>query len=222
MPAETQFLGMESPPTEIPVRGLPAARNSQPYRNRRACAGNTNCIPICPIQAKYDPTITLNEALNHRHVTMMNHTVASEIVLDGNGRVSEIKYIRYSVDTDINDAAEPASRRLDQGEDLRHRGQRDRNCAPAADVEKRCAAEQDRRQSQRDGRSASDGPSLLCRLGRSRTEQLLPYRGPLITSGIGDLATARSATSAAHSASTSATRAGTSSWPAVPLAPIRM
>ena len=31
---------------------------------RRACAGNTNCIPICPIQAKYDPTITLNEALN--------------------------------------------------------------------------------------------------------------------------------------------------------------
>ena len=30
---------------------------------RRACAGNTNCIPICPIQAKYDPTITLNDAL---------------------------------------------------------------------------------------------------------------------------------------------------------------
>ena len=44
------------------VRNLPAARNSQPYRNRRACAGNTNCIPICPIQAKYDPTITLNDA----------------------------------------------------------------------------------------------------------------------------------------------------------------
>jgi hypothetical protein len=49
---------MEKPVTEVKVRSLPAARNSQPYRNRRACAGNTNCIPICPIQAKYDPTIT--------------------------------------------------------------------------------------------------------------------------------------------------------------------
>src|SRR5207302_3716043 len=53
---ETKFLEMGKPVNKIPVRGLPAARNSQPYRNRRACAGNTNCIPICPIQAKYDPT----------------------------------------------------------------------------------------------------------------------------------------------------------------------
>jgi hypothetical protein len=59
---ETKFLEMAEPVTEVKVRSLPAARNSQPYRNRRACAGNTNCIPICPIQAKYDPTITLNEA----------------------------------------------------------------------------------------------------------------------------------------------------------------
>src|SRR5262249_48638758 len=32
---ETKFLEMEKPPTEIRVRSLPAARNSQPYRNRR-------------------------------------------------------------------------------------------------------------------------------------------------------------------------------------------
>jgi glucose dehydrogenase len=96
-PQDTAFLKMPQPPTEIEVRGLPAARNSQPYRNRRACAGNTNCIPICPIQAKYDPTITLNEALSHKHVSIMAHTVASEIVLDDAlRRVTEIKYIRYS------------------------------------------------------------------------------------------------------------------------------
>jgi len=89
---------MRSPPSEIPVRGLPAARNSQPYRNRRACAGNTNCIPICPIQAKYDPTISLNEALSHKNVRMMRHTVAREIILDADLRnVSEIEYTRYSV-----------------------------------------------------------------------------------------------------------------------------
>ena len=81
-PAQTTFLKMEKAPTKIQVWALPAARNSQPYRNRRACAGNTNCIPICPIQAKYDPTITLNEALNHKNVRMMSHTVAREIILD--------------------------------------------------------------------------------------------------------------------------------------------
>ena len=43
-------------------------RNSRPYDGRRVCAGNTNCIPICPIQAKYDPTITLNKALDTGNV----------------------------------------------------------------------------------------------------------------------------------------------------------
>src|SRR5204862_6822170 len=56
---ETKFLGTAEPITGLKVRSLPAARNSQPYQNRRACAGNTSCIPICPIQAKYDATITL-------------------------------------------------------------------------------------------------------------------------------------------------------------------
>jgi glucose dehydrogenase len=97
-PAQTAFLGMEHALSEIKVRGLPAARNSQPYRGRRACAGNSNCIPICPIQAKYDPTITLNDALNHKHVRMMRHTVAYDIVVGDDKRVSEIKYIRYRLD----------------------------------------------------------------------------------------------------------------------------
>src|SRR6202040_1066530 len=87
-PHETKFLGMDKPVTSVNVRSLPAARNSEPYRNRRACAGNTNCIPICPIQAKYDPTITLNEATNNG-ARLVHHAVASEILLE-NGRVSGI------------------------------------------------------------------------------------------------------------------------------------
>ena len=51
----------DSPP--LTVTGTPAGRNSQPYQSRRVCAGNTNCIPICPIQAKYDPSVTLEQAL---------------------------------------------------------------------------------------------------------------------------------------------------------------
>src|SRR5262249_11839718 len=38
-PSKTAFLGMETAPTEIAVRNLPAARNSRPYKGRRACAG---------------------------------------------------------------------------------------------------------------------------------------------------------------------------------------
>src|SRR5215471_14372923 len=95
---ETKFLGMEKPPTEIRVRNLPAARNSQPYKNRRACAGNTNCIPICPIQAKYDPTVTLNDAIASGKVDFLDRTVATEIVIGPDRRVSRINYLRYAKD----------------------------------------------------------------------------------------------------------------------------
>ncbi len=132
--AETGFLGMGKPVPMIPVRGVPAARNSAPYRNRRACAGNTNCIPICPIQAKYDPTITLNDARNTGFVTFKERTVAYEIVL-------------Y------------------QSQDLRHRGERNRDSATTANVKKRRPDRQGRGQQKRHGGTKPDGPSLLCRLG---------------------------------------------------------
>jgi choline dehydrogenase-like flavoprotein len=89
-----EFLETAAPVTSLTVRSQPAARNSQPYRNRRACAGNTRCMPICPIQAKYDPTITLNEATNNG-VKLLDHTVASEILVDANNRVSGINFITY-------------------------------------------------------------------------------------------------------------------------------
>src|SRR5438105_15757345 len=91
---ETGFLGMGKI-EKIPVRSLPAARNSQPYKNRRACAGNTNCIPICPIQAKYDPTITLNDATETGHVEILDRHVVREIVVGENGRISHINFIQY-------------------------------------------------------------------------------------------------------------------------------
>jgi len=92
---DTQFLEMGRPITSLGVRSLPAARNSEPYRNRRACAGNTSCIPICPIQAKYDPTITLNEATENG-ATLIDHAVASEIHLKPQSdQVGGISYIKY-------------------------------------------------------------------------------------------------------------------------------
>jgi len=84
--------------TEWKVSSTPAARNSQPYQDRRVCAGNTNCIPICPIQAKYDPSVTLADALRTGNVTVWNRCVASQLIVDEAGRVSGVDYIQYAAD----------------------------------------------------------------------------------------------------------------------------
>jgi choline dehydrogenase-like flavoprotein len=77
------------------IAPTPAARNSQPYQNRRVCAGNTNCIPICPIQAKYDASVTLADALRTGNVDVMYRCVASQVVVDGSGKIGGIDFIRY-------------------------------------------------------------------------------------------------------------------------------
>ncbi|WLB86898.1 GMC family oxidoreductase [Bradyrhizobium japonicum] len=189
-PAKTAFLGMKSAPTEIPVRGVPAARNSQPYRNRRACAGNSNCIPICPIQAKYDPTITLNEALNHKNVRMLRHTVVRKIILDSNDvrRVSEIRITHYRPGTDetftttikakifvVAGNAIETARLLLMSEDQRLESPKN----PTKIVANGSGMV---------GRHLMDHPYYVAWGQLKMTaDQLWPYRGPLITSGIGDL-----------------------------------
>jgi choline dehydrogenase-like flavoprotein len=179
---ETQFLGMGKPVTRIPVRGVPAARNSEPYRNRRACAGNTNCIPICPIQAKYDPTITLNDAMNTPGVVKLRKgTVVSEIVVGENGLVSEIKYIGYNTDTGEGSETGSVKARvyviaanpIETPRLLLMSKNGGRTAKGVANI------------SDMVGRNLMDHPYYVV-WGLS-PEPIYPYRGPLITSGIGDL-----------------------------------
>jgi glucose dehydrogenase len=174
--AETKFLGTATPVTGLKVRSLPAARNSQPYRNRRACAGNTSCIPICPIQAKYDATITLNEATNNG-AQLIDYAVASEILVE-NDRISGINYIKYDkksgskVDCVIkakiyviaaNGIETP--RLL-----LMSRNQIAKGIANSSDMV---------------GRNLMDHPQYLT--WGLLPDPIFPYRGPLVTSAIGDL-----------------------------------
>jgi glucose dehydrogenase len=95
---ETAISGMKLYDTDLKVRSTPAARNSQPFKQRRTCAGNTNCIPICPIQAKYDPTITLRDAQATGKVDFLYRTVASEIVVGKNEQIDHVKYLQYGED----------------------------------------------------------------------------------------------------------------------------
>lgn len=179
---DTQFLGMGRPVTELKVRSLPAARNSQPYRNRRACAGNTSCIPICPIQAKYDPTITLNEATENG-ARLIDHAVASEILIE-NDRVSGINFISYEKEAGpktgngclkatvyviaANGIETPRLLLMSK-----NGGRTANGVANSSDMV---------------GRNLMDHPQYLTwGLLPLTTTPVFPYRGPLVTSAIGEL-----------------------------------
>ena len=86
---------------DVFVTPTPAGRNSEPYDDRRVCAGNTNCIPICPIQAKWDPTVTLGKALDTGNVTVSYQSVAYNVAVD-NARATRIDYYQWSRDAQGN------------------------------------------------------------------------------------------------------------------------
>ena len=166
--------------TSLTVRSLPAARNSQPYRNRRACAGNTSCIPICPIQAKYDATITLNEATNNG-AKLIDHAVASEILVDANNRVSGINFITYKDEAGPKTGTGCVKARIyviaANGIETprlllmsRNGGRTPNGVANSSDMV---------------GRNLMDHPQFLS--WGLLPVQVFPYRGPLVTSAIGDL-----------------------------------
>jgi choline dehydrogenase-like flavoprotein len=117
----------------VRMSNTPAARNSVP-RNGYApvgapgnpqqgqrCEGNTNCIPICPVQAKYSALKTLDE-LRRRHpgdqlptpkrsaVTIITQAVASKVELDEHGRVIGITYRTYDNEKTIPDRAPQTAR----------------------------------------------------------------------------------------------------------------
>lgn len=60
------------------------------------CQGNTNCTPLCPVQAKYDARRSLSQALRTGRVDLLPQTVASKVhVNPETGRVTHIDYQTY-------------------------------------------------------------------------------------------------------------------------------
>lgn len=78
--------------TKIHVTTTPQARNSQAYDSRPACEGHSNCIPLCPIGAKYDATVHLRRALTYKHVELRKACVVSKLEKDANGNVTTVRY----------------------------------------------------------------------------------------------------------------------------------
>jgi len=80
---------------QVTVSPTPQARNSIPFDDRRVCAGNTNCIPICPIQAKYDASIHVGKAQNAGAEVWFKTVVYSLDVDTQTGLISGVNYKQY-------------------------------------------------------------------------------------------------------------------------------
>jgi choline dehydrogenase-like flavoprotein len=137
------------------------------------CAGNSACVPICPIQAKYNALKSLARADGER-LTVTVQAVASRVLVEpAGGRVTGIEYQAY---------ADPGS---PEHTTRVARGRIYVLAAHAVENAKLLLASDLARSSGLVGRNLMDHPVVL-RWG------LLPelagsYRGPLSTSGIEDL-----------------------------------
>ncbi|WP_438043076.1 GMC family oxidoreductase [Sorangium sp. So ce128] len=100
----------------IRIRAYPQARNGVPnpaydggkgyvpvgavsthqVEEGERCQGNTNCVPLCPVQARYHSGKTLAKALETGRVDLMVQAVASKVVIDPeSGRVTALEVKVY-------------------------------------------------------------------------------------------------------------------------------
>ncbi|MBD2578377.1 GMC family oxidoreductase [Oscillatoria sp. FACHB-1406] len=69
---------------------------TDPVQYGERCQGNANCVPICPVQAKYDARRTLIKAFRTERVHFLAQAVASAIKFDPQtGHITEIHYKHY-------------------------------------------------------------------------------------------------------------------------------
>lgn len=158
-----------------PVGAVDPGPKGQQYAKDlgQRCAGNTNCIPICPIQAKYNALKTLMSA-DHARLEIRTKSVASKINVDpASGRVTSIEYKAY---------ADPRS----QEYEVKHAtGTFYVLASHAVENAKLLLASGAARTSGQVGCNLMDHPVLL-KWGLMPVD-VGTYRGPISTSGIEDL-----------------------------------
>src|SRR5688572_8460470 len=75
--------------TPYTVQPTPQARNSQRYDNRPACCGSSSCIPICPVQAKYDATTHVAQA-ERAGAQLVAEAIVSHVEVGADGRITSL------------------------------------------------------------------------------------------------------------------------------------
>lgn len=76
------------------------------------CIGNSSCVPICPVQAKYNPLKTLASA-TREHLQVSARCVASKVHWDKeSGDITGVEYISYDAQGRLNLEPKKARGRL--------------------------------------------------------------------------------------------------------------
>lgn len=155
------------------VTPTPQARNSGPYEGRPACCGSASCIPICPVQAKYDATIPLQQALA-QGAQLWSQTVVSRLIAGPNGVIRALEYRRWDGSSGFLEA------------------RRFILACNGIETPRLLLASADERypkglanRSDQVGRNLMDHPVQLS--WAQSSDPVYPYRGPISTSGIENL-----------------------------------
>jgi choline dehydrogenase-like flavoprotein len=77
------------------VRSTPSARNSEIYDGRPPCAGNSICVPLCPIGAKYDGSVHIAKALKEG-ASVWEQCVVNKLNKEADGSVHEVNFLTYA------------------------------------------------------------------------------------------------------------------------------
>lgn len=159
--------------TRFQVRATPQGRNSVSDDKRPECCGNGSCIPICPIQAKYDATVHLDQA-EAAGAVIYDQTSATRLNLGADGQIASVEFRRPdgSTGTATGKVVVIAAHAIETPRLLLNSAQEG-------------AANGVANSSDQVGRNLMDHPSKLSRA--ETPEPVWPFRGPLSTSGIENL-----------------------------------
>lgn len=159
--------------TRFQVRSTPQGRNSTFHADRPECCGNGSCIPICPIQAKYDATVHVAQA-EQAGAQVHDQTTATRLNLGTDGMIASVDFRRADGSTGTATAKVfvVAAHGIETPRLLLNSAQ-DGAASGVANS------------SDQVGRNLMDHPSRLS--WAMAAEPVWPYRGPLSTSGIENL-----------------------------------
>ena len=152
------------------VRSTPQGRNSVDREDRPQCCGSGSCIPVCPVQAKYDATVHLAQA-EAAGAVIYDQTTATRLNLGTDGQIASVDFRRAdgSTGTAKGKVVVVAAHAIETPRLLLNSAQEG-------------AANGIANSSDQVGRNLMDHPSKLS--WAETPEPVWPYRGPLSTSGI--------------------------------------
>ena len=88
-----QVVGQAAAALGYTMAPFPQARNTIWRDGRPQCCGNASCVPICPIQAKYDATVHLGKA-ESVGARLESQAVVSRIVIGADRKVTSVRFLR--------------------------------------------------------------------------------------------------------------------------------